>query len=79
MRAHVRWVRNVETELSQGAGLRGCVVSIGLQQRKEHFLILFLVGGKGGNASCTVAPEGTVGLQFGLPVGLLARWTNLPY
>ena len=40
------------------------------------FFFFFLVGGKEGNASCTLVPRAPcIGLQHGLPMGLFARWT----
>jgi hypothetical protein len=40
---------------------------------------MIILVGKGGNALCTVTLIAScVGLQQGLPLGLLARWTNLP-
>ena len=38
------------------------------------YLILFLVGGKGGNASCTVVPKGTT---CGTPVRLASGYSHL--
>ena len=43
--------------------------------QKNYFFIFYLVG-KGGNASCTVAPLGAVcGTPGRLAFGSIARWT----